>query len=150
MKENAKVEKPCKFALKFFYAFSLIFFLKFHSHFSVLGHLYVAEALIMLNRPADACMYLEPKFIKELKGDDFETKNWPVKSLEAAQSILTYNLAATLAIQGEYNLSKKILGACKHPIVFSRLKILKMYLDIQTGNMENCKLMIRLDTPQYF
>ncbi|XP_063704353.1 CCR4-NOT transcription complex subunit 10 [Culicoides brevitarsis] len=116
----------------------------------VLGHLYAAEALIMMNKPAEACMYLEPKFIKDLKGDDFETKNWGVKSLEAAQSILTYNLAATLAIQGELNLSNKIASACKHPIVFPRLKILKMYLELQSGNIDNCKHMIRLDTPQYY
>lgn len=131
--------------MKFFKSLSQQYLL-----FSVLGHLYAAEALIMLNKPAEACMYLEPKFIKDLKGDDFETKNWGVKSLEAAQSILTYNLAATLAIQGEYNLSNKILSACKHPIVFSRLKILKMYLELQAGNIDNCKHMIRLDTPQYF
>lgn len=112
--------------------------------------MYCAEALIMLNKPAEACMYLEPKFIKELKGEDFETKNWVANSLEAAQAILTYNLSVTLALQGEFILSKKIMTACKHSIVFTRLKILKMYLELQSGNLENCKLMIRLDTPQYF
>lgn len=104
--------------------------------YSVLGHLYCAEALIMMNRVTEACYYLEPKFIKSLKGKDFETMNWKVNSLESAQAVLTYNLSVTLAIQGDYKLSKKILMACKHPILGNHFKLLDTYLDLQMSGMD--------------
>lgn len=43
----------------------------------MLGHLYCAEALIMLDRVNDARLYLEPKFIAELKDDDFVHRGSP-------------------------------------------------------------------------
>jgi CCR4-NOT transcription complex subunit 10 len=115
----------------------------------MLGHLYCAEALIMLDRVKDAMVYLEPKFINELKPDDFFTADWNVNSLEAAQSVLAYNLAVSLAISGEYELAKSPMSICKHPIVFNRLKMLEVYLEMQCGNIENCKKLIKKDTPQF-
>lgn len=105
--------------------------------YSVLGHLYCAEALIMMNRVTDACFFLEPKFIKSLKGKDFETRNWKINTLEAAQAVLTYNLSVTLAIQGDFKLSKKILMACKHPILANHFKLLDAYLDLQMGAVDS-------------
>lgn len=104
--------------------------------YSVLGHLYCAEALIMLNRVTEACYFLEPKFIKSLKGKDFETSNWKINSLETAQAVLTYNLSVTLAVQGDYKLSKKILMACKHPILANHFKLLDTYLDLQMSGAD--------------
>lgn len=43
----------------------------------MLGHLYCAEALIMLDRVTEARTYLEPKFIAELKEDDFIHRGSP-------------------------------------------------------------------------
>lgn len=43
----------------------------------MLGHLYCAEALTMLDRIAEARTYLEPKFIAELKEDDFVHRGSP-------------------------------------------------------------------------
>lgn len=43
----------------------------------MLGHLYCAEALTMLDRIAEARTYLEPKFIAELKEDDFIHRGSP-------------------------------------------------------------------------
>lgn len=47
----------------------------------MLGHLYCAEALTMLDRIAEARTYLEPKFIAELKEDDFVHRGSPGKFL---------------------------------------------------------------------
>lgn len=44
---------------------------------SMLGHLYCAEALIMLDRVDEARHFLEPKFIAELKEDDFIHRGSP-------------------------------------------------------------------------
>lgn len=46
---------------------------------SMLGHLYCAEALTMLDRIGEARTYLEPKFIAELKEDDFIHRGSPGK-----------------------------------------------------------------------
>lgn len=118
----------------------------------MLGHLYCAESLIMMDRLSDAVYYLEPKFIKQLQGDDFETRgspDWNVNSSEAAQAVMTYNLAVTLLIQGDFELARSALKSCNHPIVHTNLKIIKMYMELHAGNLENCKLMVRMDTPQY-
>jgi CCR4-NOT transcription complex subunit 10 len=118
----------------------------------MLGHLYCAESLIMLDRPTEALSFLEPKFIKDLKSEDFETRsspNWNVNSCEAAQAILTYNLAVSLIIHGDLEAGKTVMTACNHTIVFPYLKKLKMFTELAAGNIENCRIMIKIDTPQY-
>lgn len=139
----------------------------------MLGHMYSAEALVMLDRITEARTFLEPKFIAELKEDDFIHRgspgkiftdfhhdhtlmideflvtDWNINTKEAAQSILKYNLAVTLVLQGEIELAKSMMSTCKHPIVYSHLKMLKMYMELQGGNVENCRKTVRMDTPQH-
>ncbi|XP_059611339.1 CCR4-NOT transcription complex subunit 10 [Phlebotomus argentipes] len=119
----------------------------------MLGHLYCAESLIMLNRVADAISYLDPKFLNELCGEDFETQaspDWNVNSLDAAQSIITYNLAVALVMKGDApEVAKNVLMSCNHPIVANHVRMLKLYMEIQAGNIENCRKIIRVETPQY-
>lgn len=118
----------------------------------MLGHLYCAESLIMLNRCNEARAYLEPKFISELKEDDFIQRgspDWNISSLSAAQSILEYNLCVLLVLQEENELAKALLIRCKHPIVLTHLKLLTIFLEMREGNLEKCRLMIRLDSPQH-
>lgn len=45
----------------------------------MLGHMYSAEALVMLDRITEARTFLEPKFIAELKEDDFIHRGSPGK-----------------------------------------------------------------------
>lgn len=119
----------------------------------MLGHLYCAESLIMLNKVPEAISYLDPKFLSELRGEDFETRaspDWNVNSLEAAQSIITYNLAVSLVMKGDApEVAKSVLMSCTHPIVMNHVKMLKLYMELQAGNVENCRKMIRVDTPQF-
>jgi hypothetical protein len=118
----------------------------------MLGRMYCAEALIMMDRIQESLMYLDPKFIKELKSDDFETRgspDWKVTSADAAQSVMFFNLSVALITAGEYEMAKTALISCKHPIIFTNLKMLKMYMELHAGNVENCKIMIKYDTPQY-
>ncbi|XP_037027888.1 CCR4-NOT transcription complex subunit 10 [Bradysia coprophila] len=119
---------------------------------AMLGHMYSAEALVMLDRITEARTYLEPKFIAELKEDDFihrGSPDWNINTKDAAQSILKYNLAVTLVLQGEIELAKSMMSTCKHPIVYGHLKMLKMYMELQSGNVENCRKMVKIDTPQH-
>lgn len=124
-----------------------------HSTDSMLAHLYCAEALIMLDRVLDARKYLEPKFIKELKEDDFiqrGTPDWPISAVDGAHAILTYNLAVTFLLQGEYEVARSVLTQCQHhPLVARHVKAALLYVELQAGNVDHCKMMIRLDTPQH-
>lgn len=118
----------------------------------MLAHLYCAESLIMLNRCGEARAYLEPKFIIELKEDDFihrGSPDWNINSLNAAQSILEYNLCVLLVLQGDTEVAKAIINRCTHPIVFTHLKMLKIFMELKAGNYETCRFMIRIDTPQF-
>lgn len=122
-------------------------------YYRILGHLYCAESLIMLDRCHEARAYLEPKFIGDLKEDDFiqwASPDWNIGSRSAAQAVLEYNLCVLLVLQGENELAKALLSRCKHPIVLNHLKMLTIYLEMQTGNLEKCRMMIRVDTPQYY
>lgn len=119
----------------------------------ILGHMYCAESLIMLDRCHEARAYLEPKFIGDLKEDDFiqwASPDWNIGSLSAAQAILEYNLCVLLALQGENELAKALLSRCKHSIILHHKKMLTVYLEMETGNLEMCRKMIRHDSPQYY
>lgn len=119
----------------------------------MLGYLYSAESCIMLDKMPEAITYLDPKLMMDLKSTDFETRSspdWNISTLEAASAVFTYNLAAALAIYGDYELAKTRIVLCRHPIVAKHAKMLELYLELQFGNIDNCKKMIALDTPQYF
>lgn len=119
----------------------------------ILGHMYCAESLIMLDRCNEARAYLEPKFIGDLKEDDFlkwASPDWNISSRSAAQAVLEYNLCVLHVLQGEIETAKILLNRCKHPIVLNHLKLLTFYLEMQAGNLDRCRMMIRIDTPQYY
>lgn len=119
----------------------------------MLGYLYSAESCIMLDRIPEAISFLDPKLMTELKSTDFETRfspDWNINKLEAANAVFTYNLAATLAIFGDYELARTRIILCRHPVVAFHVKMLELYLEMQTGNIELCKKMIAIDTPQFF
>lgn len=106
----------------------------------------------MLDRCHEARAYLEPKFIGELKEDDFiqwASPDWNINSRSAAQAVLEYNLSVLLVLQGEKELAVALLKRCNHPIVLNHLKALTIYIEMREGNLELCRKMIRIDTPQY-
>ncbi|GAB0100625.1 CCR4-NOT transcription complex subunit 10 [Sergentomyia squamirostris] len=119
----------------------------------MLGHLYCAESLIMLNKVPEAISYLDPKFLSEICANEFKSHaapEWKVNSLEAVQSIISYNLAVALAMKGDaLELAKGVLMSCNHPIVANHVKMLKLYIELQLGNIDSCRKMIQIDTPQY-
>ena len=117
----------------------------------MLGNLYCAESLIMLDRVSEALVYLEPKIIKELKGVDFETRHspdWQINTIDAAQSVMAYNLAVALVMNEEYELANKPMSIAQHPVVQTKLKMLEIYLQLRADNIENCYTIIKRDTPQ--
>ncbi|XP_070509637.1 CCR4-NOT transcription complex subunit 10 [Chironomus tepperi] len=119
----------------------------------MLAYLYSAESCIMLDKIPEAISFLDPKLLTELKSTDFETRSspdWNINTLEAASAVFTYNLAVSLAIYGDYELARTTVALSRHPIVTFHVKMLELYLEMQSGNVDKCKKMIALDTPQYF
>lgn len=118
----------------------------------MLGYLYSAESCIMLDRTKDAISFLDPKLMSEIKSSDFETRSspdWNINTLKAANAIFTYNLAVSLAVYGDYELARSTCALSRHPITAFHVKMLELYLEMQSGNIEKCKKMIAKDTPQY-
>lgn len=116
-----------------------------------LATMYCGEALVMMDRVPEALVYLDPKHMAHLKGEDFVTRgspNWAVNSLEAAQAVMHYNFAVTLFALGDYEKAKVYMEACAvHPVVLPHLKMLKMYAELVFGNTDKVKLMVRYDAP---
>lgn len=112
----------------------------------MLGILYAAEASINLEMVRDAFHYLDPNFLGVLKSEDFETvasPDWNVNSIEAANAILGYNRIVSIVMLGEHDLARdKLPSLVKHPVIMQKLKMLELYLELQAGNIENCKKMI--------
>lgn len=101
----------------------------------MLAHMYAGEALLMMDRLTEARSYLEPSFVSTLNTFDFETKDWQVKSLDAAQNVMRYNLAITLSLQGEFDMARNLLVNCTHPLIASKVFILKVYIDKTQANL---------------
>lgn len=104
----------------------------------MLAHMYAGEALIMMDKLSDARPHLEPTFVSNLNTFDFETKDWQVKSLDAAQNIVRYNLAVAMTLQGDFEMARSLLNTCTHPIVAQKVFALKkMQAVILAGTTSN-------------
>lgn len=91
----------------------------------MLAHMYAGEALIMMDKLSDARSHLEPTFVSNLNTFDFETKDWQVKSLDAAQNVVRYNFAVAVFLQGDIEMARSLLNTCTHPIVAQKVSIFK-------------------------
>ncbi|XP_075151049.1 CCR4-NOT transcription complex subunit 10 [Haematobia irritans] len=91
----------------------------------MLAHMYAGEAFIMMDNLTEARPHLEPTFISNLNTFDFETKDWQVKSLDAAQNVVRYNLAVAMTLQGDLEMARSLLNTCTHPIVAQKVFNLK-------------------------
>lgn len=115
----------------------------------MLGILYAAEACVYLEKVVDAVNFLDPQYLGVLKSEDFEaisSPDWNVNSIEAANAILGYNRIVSLVILGEFGMAReKMITLVKHPVIMQKLKMLEVYLELQAGNIENCKKMIALE-----
>nr|CAD7444350.1 unnamed protein product [Timema bartmani] len=120
----------------------------------MLGHLYAAEALVLMDRIADSIEHLNADLIKDLslvlppsdtrdlerdKGEGEEhkpLKGWFPHSLPTARAVLQYNLAVAFAIRGELEkagdtlkqvwLSKNV--SCDIPV---HVIMLALYIELQ-------------------
>lgn len=104
----------------------------------------------MLDRCDEAATYLQPKFISDLKEDDFikrASPDWEASSLSAAHAIVEYNYIVLLVLKGEVETARSLVGRNQHPLLLTHSKMLSMYLALRTGNIERCRGWIRYDSP---
>ncbi|XP_020715786.1 CCR4-NOT transcription complex subunit 10 isoform X2 [Ceratitis capitata] len=102
----------------------------------LLAQMYAGEALLMMDKIDEARPLFEPTFVSSLNAFDFETKDWRVKSLDAAQNVVRYNLAVVTAMQGDIDLCKTYLSSCTHPIVAGKVLSLKTYIDLRMSKSQ--------------
>ncbi|XP_055380991.1 CCR4-NOT transcription complex subunit 10 [Condylostylus longicornis] len=121
------------FVIALEYAKTLLELENLSDAYTMLGNLYCAESLVMLNRLVEARVHLEPKIVKNSNYFDFETRLWQLNSLEAAQAVIKYNLVVILVLQGEFDVAKAFLTTFTHPVVMNKVKLLKMYIEVATG-----------------
>ncbi|XP_077289770.1 CCR4-NOT transcription complex subunit 10 [Arctopsyche grandis] len=98
-----------------------------------LAHLYSAEALISLDRITEAIEHLNPTIIN----------GFTMKMSTASQDIIGFamwlNNAVCHAIRGDLVMARNILQQINSP----RALPLQLYLEMCTGNIDNCRVLLR-------
>lgn len=138
--------------------------------YKMLGNLYAAESLILMNKISEAIEYLKPENIvdvntfspipdtldKDKPEETFATpvRNWYPNSLPTGKAVLQYNLAVAYAIRGELDKSGETLKQvwiskgpdCDVPI---HVIMLALYIELQLGNADVSRSIIKQHCPQY-
>ncbi|XP_069676719.1 CCR4-NOT transcription complex subunit 10-like isoform X2 [Periplaneta americana] len=139
----------------------------------MLGHLYAAEALVLLDKISDAIEHLNPEHVKELtqmfppneKDADREKadigteqhkplRTWFPNSLPTARAVMQYNLAVAFAIRGELDKAGETLKqvwmskspGCDIPI---HVIMLALYIELQLGHADISRTIVKQHSPQY-
>ncbi|CAN7945471.1 unnamed protein product [Ixodes hexagonus] len=144
---------------------------------SFLGHLYAAEALLLLDRVPDAVEHLNPDLVTDLSysfpgepddggnkdgskpptpeaDDKAYRKPWYPASTSTARVISLYNLAVAYTLRG--GLSKatetlRLVSASKgqDPEIPVQALMLAIYVQLQQGHADLAKSIIKQHLPQY-
>ncbi|XP_046649723.1 CCR4-NOT transcription complex subunit 10-like [Daphnia pulicaria] len=131
----------------------------------LLGHLYAAESLVLLNRINEAVPHLHPENVTKLSNfspSESEitqhlphTSDWFPLSTQTAKVVLQYNLSTVYAMRGEYDkageLVRQLWNASKsHGIdVPIQVVTLALYVELQLGRTEIARNIIKQHCPQY-
>lgn len=131
-----------------------------------LGHLYMAEAQVAMDKIADAIQLLNPELVVDISLTLPENKTeqdkserdpeaseskgyfypWSPKDLTRAKAIAQYNLATAHAIRGEYDKSGQNLGESSSRIgtpLPAQMYFLKLYLDLIEGRRNMAQVVIK-------
>ncbi|XP_050428026.1 CCR4-NOT transcription complex subunit 10 isoform X2 [Adelges cooleyi] len=122
-----------------------------------LGHLYAAEALILLDKPNEAIdMLKESSALDDLEPELHEqltAENWKPDQQKSAKAVLYYNLAVALTLRGDLDkageLLKQIwLSKIEHVSVPVHVVILALYIHLRLGQKEIAITLIKQNCPQ--
>lgn len=123
----------------------------------MLGHLYCAEALVMMGKISEAIHHLDPESIKgisTLYSSNSNSKTvpptvWEIKNVQMAKEITTYNLAVALAMRGDFTKAKLLLQELKQDKRNIFLTMMNLYLELQLGNLDKVRDIVRQNCPQH-
>ncbi|KAH8236469.1 hypothetical protein KR026_002772 [Drosophila bipectinata] len=99
----------------------------------LLGHMYAGEALMLMDKAPEARFHLDPAFVSTLNAFDLETRDWQLKSLDAAQNVVRYNLAVAMALQNDLPQAKSLLASLTHSLVSGKAMALRRFIDLKMG-----------------
>uniref|UniRef100_A0A8W8KAD1 CCR4-NOT transcription complex subunit 10 n=1 Tax=Magallana gigas TaxID=29159 RepID=A0A8W8KAD1_MAGGI len=131
-----------------------------------LGHLYMAEAQVAMDKIADAIQLLNPELVVDISLTLPENKTeqdkserdpeaseskgyfypWSPKDLTRAKAIAQYDLATAHAIRGEYDKAGQNLGESSSRIgtpLPAQMYFLKLYLDLIEGRRNMAQVVIK-------
>ncbi|XP_015376434.1 PREDICTED: CCR4-NOT transcription complex subunit 10-like isoform X2 [Diuraphis noxia] len=122
-----------------------------------LGHLYAAEALVLLDKPKEAIDMLkksnalddiEPEIHEQLKIEE-----WKPNKQNSAKAVLYYNLAVALTLRGDLDKAGELLkqvwlSKIVHVSVPVHVIILALYIHLQLGQKEIAISLIKQNCPQ--
>ncbi|KAL3288711.1 hypothetical protein HHI36_003146 [Cryptolaemus montrouzieri] len=131
----------------------------------LLGHLYAAESLVLLDKISEAIEHLNPENVKDIdfdlspsaekskteEDDKIKTNpppRWCPTTLTSAHSVMQYNLAVAKTIRGQFEQASTLLKQtwqlrspeCKVPV---HIIMLVIYIELQLGHAEVARNLIK-------
>lgn len=97
--------------------------------------MYAGEALMLMDKAVDARDHLDPTFVGTLNAYDLETRDWQLKSVDAAQNVVRYNLAVAMALQNDLPQAKTLLASLNHSLVAGKALALRRFIDLKMGTV---------------
>jgi len=118
------------------------------SGWGLLGHLYLAESLILADRVTEALEHLDPKFFTDTtfnNSNEFSSQTCYPASLgtEGLQTV-EFNLAVALSLKGDFGKAAQLTdniykeGDCAVQVV-----LLVLYLSLQQGQVDKARRIVR-------
>ncbi|KAK5647472.1 hypothetical protein RI129_002364 [Pyrocoelia pectoralis] len=128
----------------------------------LLGHLYAAEALVLLDKIADALEHLNPENVKDIslhlpvseiinEKDNIATNppsKWFPTNLISARAVIHYNIAVCKTLRGQLDqaatLLKQIWKGCgSNSQVPALIIMLVLYIELQLGHADVARSLIK-------
>lgn len=118
-----------------------------------LGHLYLAESLVKMDKIAEAIQELSPEHLQAYQTFNVEVQQLQTgetfpKTLNDARSMMLLNLASVYCIRSEYEKCKQILHQIASMVELpsmtkSHAVLLSVYCDLQLGKIANALSLIK-------
>lgn len=124
----------------------------------LLGHLYIAESFILLDRIPEALEHLKPDYCNYMLPNDQEQKtakrSWKPDNSDSARAVFQYNLAVVLALKGDLQKAADLLKQvwltkgpqCEIPV---QMISLALYIELSLGHADVARNIIKQNCPQY-
>ncbi|EFA79510.1 putative CCR4-NOT complex subunit 10 [Heterostelium album PN500] len=129
--------------------------------FKYYGHMYAAEACIMMNCPSQAIVYLSPNFVDSIKDTSFQSKLYSNPIINSINSndyriVFYINLAIAYLLKDDFENANNCIATLMHEqqinnnnhlTNITKISLLKVYIEIRKGNIENALAILSRERP---